>query len=62
MPNDEKVYLCTSFLSVPQCSFSAFCRAENAYSAQTSTGFFKSMILDILVLGLEISTKTTSYS
>jgi len=35
---------------------------ENAISVHSSTGFIKSMILDILVLGLEISAKTTSFS
>jgi len=42
-------------MSVSQCSFSAFWRAENAISAHSSMGLIKSLILDILVLGLEIS-------
>jgi len=37
-------------------------RAENATSAHLSTGLIKSMILEILVLGLEISANTTSFS
>jgi len=41
-------------------SFSAYWRTENAISAHSSMGLIKSMILDILVLGLEISAKTTS--
>jgi len=50
-----KVYfLCTSFLSDSQCSFSAIWRAENAISDHSSSGLFKSMIFDVLVLGLEI--------
>jgi len=57
-----KFNLCTSFLSVSQCSFSAIWCSENAISALSSTGLIKSMILDILVLGLEISAKTTSFS
>jgi len=48
-------------LSVSQCSFSAFWRAENAISDHSSTGLIKSMILDILVFGLEISAKATSF-
>ena len=56
-----KVYLCTSFLSVTQCSFSASLRAENAISDHSSTGLIKSMILDMLVLGLEVSANTTSF-
>jgi len=35
-------------------------RPENAISAQSSSTSIKSMILDILVLGLEIPTKTTT--
>jgi len=49
-------------LSDSQCSFSAFWRPENAISAHSSTGLVKSMILVILVLGLEISGNTTSFS
>jgi len=49
-------------LSVSQCSFSAFCQAENAISAHSSTSHIKSMFLDILVLGLEVSANTTSFS
>jgi len=49
-------------LSVSQCSFLAFWRPENAISAQSSTGLTKSIILDILVFGLEISANTTSFS
>ena len=60
MCNDEKINLFTGFLSVSQCSFSAFWQAENA--AHSSTGRMKSKILYILVLRLEISTKTTSFS
>jgi len=41
---------------------SAFWRPENAVIAHSSTGLIKSMILDILVLGLEISANTTSFS
>jgi len=51
------VNLCNSFLSVSQCSFSAFWRAENAISAHSSTGLIKSMIFDIILMGLEISVK-----
>jgi len=51
-----------NFLSFTQCSFSGFRRAENAISAHSSTGLIKSMILDILVLGLEIYANTTSFS
>jgi len=43
-------------------SFWAFRRAEKAISARSSTGLIKSMILDFLVLGLEISANTTSSS
>jgi len=58
-----KIYfLCTSFLSDSQYSFSAFWLAENAISDHSSTGLFKSMIFYVLVLGLEISAKTTSFS
>jgi len=42
-------------LTVSQCSFSAFWAAENAISDHSSTGLIKSMILDLLVLGLKIS-------
>jgi len=45
-----------------QCSFSAFWLAENAITAHSSTGLISSMILDFLVLGLEVSAKTTSFS
>jgi len=34
----------------------------NAISAHSSTGLIKSLILDILVLGLELSANTTSFS
>jgi len=47
-------------MSVLQCSFSAFWRSENAISGHSSTGLIKSMLLDLLVFGLEISAKTTS--
>ena len=57
-----KVNLCNSFLCVSQCSFSSFWGAENAISDHSPTGLIKSMILDILVLGIEISEKTTSFS
>ena len=49
-------------MSVTHCSFSAFWRPENAFSAPSSTGFIKTMIFDIIVMGLEISAKTTSFS
>jgi hypothetical protein len=49
-------------LSVAKYSFSAFWLVENAISAQSLTGHIKSMILDILVLGLEIYAITTSFS
>ena len=62
MPNDEKFNLCTSFLSVSQCSSSGLWWAENAISAYSSMGLIKSMILDILEFGLEISAETTSFS
>ena len=39
-----------------------FCRAENVISAHSSTGLIKSMILDILMLGYEISAKITTLS
>jgi len=55
-------FLCTSFLSKSQCSFSALWRAENTISEHSSTGLFKSMIFDVLMLGLEKSAKTTSFS
>jgi hypothetical protein len=42
--------------------FSAFWLAENASSAHSLTGFIKSMILVRLVLGLEKSAKTTTFS
>jgi len=48
-------------LSVSQSSFSEFWRSENAISAHSSTGLIKSTILDILVLGLEITVNTTTY-
>jgi len=48
-------------LSVSQCSFTAFWRADNAISDHSSTGFIKTLTLDILVLGLEISAKITSF-
>jgi hypothetical protein len=38
MCNDEKFNLFTGFLSVPQCIFSAFWRAENTIYAHSSTG------------------------
>jgi len=53
--------LCTRFLSVSQCSFSAFCRPGKAISAHSSTGLYKSTILDIFVFGLEISVNTTPF-
>jgi hypothetical protein len=49
-------------LSVSQCSFSAFWLAENAISAHSLTGLINSMVLDILVLGLELSANTTTFS
>jgi len=57
-----KVNFCTRFFSVSQCSFSAFWRPENALSAHSSTGLNKSMTFAILVLGLEKSAKTNSFS
>ena len=54
-----KFNLCTSFLSVSQCSFSAFWWPENAISAHSSTGLIYSTIFDILGLGLEITVNTT---
>ena len=54
LPNDEKFNLCTSFLSVSQCSFSGLLWAEYAISAYSSMVLIKSMILDILEFGLEI--------
>ena len=42
--------------------FFIFLRPENAVSAHSSTGLIKSMILDILVLGLKISSYTTTFS
>jgi len=62
MSNDEKFNLCTSYLSVSQCLFSAFLRAESAISEHSGTGRVKSKIVDIFVLGFELSTKTTSFS
>ena len=62
MYNDESLIYVLVSSSVSQCSFSAFWRAENAISAHSSTGLIKSMILDILGLGLEISSNTTSFS
>ena len=47
---------------VSQCSFSASLRAENAIFDHSSTGLIKSMILDILMLGLEVSANTTSFT
>jgi len=55
-------FLCTSSLSDSQSLFSAFWRAQNVISDHSSTGLFKSMIFYVLVLGLEISAKTTSFS
>jgi len=49
-------------MSVSQFSFSAFWRHENAISAHSSTGLIKSMILYILVYGLEISANTITFS
>ena len=62
MSNDESLNLCTSFLSVSQFSFSASWRPEKAISDHTITGLTKSMILDILILVLEITVCTTTYS
>jgi len=62
MSNVEKINLCTSFWRVPQFSFSVFWIPENAISANSSTDRVKSIIVDIFVLELEISTKTTSFS
>jgi len=49
-------------MSVSQCSILAFSQAENAIPAHSLTGIINSMILDILVLGLEISANTTRFS
>jgi len=49
-------------LSVLQCLFSAFRRAENANSSHSSTGLIKSMIFDLLVLELDLPSQTTSLS
>jgi len=49
-------------LSVLQFSFSAFWRPENAISVHSSKGHIMSMLLYIFVLGLEMSTKTNSFS
>jgi len=58
-----KVYfVCTSFLSNSQCSFSAFWLPEIAIFTHLSSGLIKSMILDILVLGLVVSGNTTTFS
>ena len=62
MSNDEKFNLCTSFLSVLQCSISAFWQAENAISVNSQTGRMNSKIFYILMLRLEISKNTTSIS
>jgi len=40
----------------------AILRVENTISAHSSTGRIKSMILDILVLGLEIFAYSTTFS
>jgi len=48
-------------LSVSQSSFSAFWRPENAISAHSLTGLIKTTILDIILLGLELSANTTSF-
>ena len=54
MSNDGSlIYVVDSCVS--HCSFSAFWRPENAFSAPSSTGFIKTMIFDIIVMGLEIS-------
>ena len=45
MTNVEKFNLFTWFLSVSQCLFSAFWRAENAIYTQTSTGLADFMVL-----------------
>jgi len=58
--NDESlIYV---ILSVSKWSFSAFWPAENSISAHSSTGLINSMILYMLVFGLEISVKTTTFS
>jgi len=50
------------YLELFTFSFSQFWGPENAISAHSSTGLIKAMILDIYVLGLEISAMTTSFS
>jgi len=62
MSNDESLIWFSTFLSVSQCLFSAFWRSENAISAYSLKYLIKSMILDILVLGLQITVNTTSSS
>ena len=57
--NDES-FIYVLVFSVSQCSFSTFWRPENAISAHSSSGLIKSMILDIFVLGLDISVYTTN--
>jgi len=45
MSNDEKFNLFTGFLSVPQCLFSVFWRAENAIYVHSSTGLAHFMVI-----------------
>ena len=62
MSNDESLIYVVVSRVFHIVKFSAFWRPENAISAQSSKGFIKSMILDIIVLGLEISVNSTSFS
>jgi len=62
LSNDESlIYVLDSWV-FHNVHLSAFWRAENAISDHSSTGFIKLIILDSLLLGLEISGKTTSLS
>jgi len=45
MSNDEKFNLFTGFLSVTQCLFSEFWRAENVIYAHSSTGLAHFMVI-----------------
>ena len=61
MSNDESlIYVLVSGLF--SMFFSAYCRDENVIAAHSSTGHIKLKILNILVFGLEISAKTSSFS
>ena len=45
MSHDEKINLFIGFLSVPQCLFSVFWRAENAIYVHSSTGLAHFMVM-----------------